>query len=74
MSNLDIFLINKMDRKITKDSAKEIFGDKWEKNCTGIHESTLRAYHILGRVKYLLEKKCPSDVILEFIEEMEMGG
>lgn len=39
--------------------------------CKGVHESTLRAYQILERVKGWLEKGVPADVILELIREIE---
>lgn len=39
--------------------------------CTGVHESTLRAYHILTEVKRYLELGTPASVVLEIIEEME---
>ena len=42
--------------------------------CRGVHESTLKAYQILGKVKELLHKKVPSEVVLELIEEMEEKG
>lgn len=35
------------------------------------HESILRAFHILNKVKELLHKNTPQDVILEIIEECE---
>jgi hypothetical protein len=37
----------------------------------GVHESCLRAYHILAKVKWLLENKTHSDVVLELIALME---
>lgn len=37
----------------------------------GIHESVLRSYHILEKVKFLLQEGCSSAVILEIIELME---
>lgn len=36
-----------------------------------IHESILRAFHILEEVKYLLKNEVPAHVILELIEDME---
>jgi len=41
------------------------------KDCSGIHESTLRSYQILQKVKDLLNRGTPTDVILELIWEME---
>lgn len=37
----------------------------------GVHESVLRAYNILEKVKHLLEEKTPSKIVLELIREME---
>jgi len=42
--------------------------------CKGVHESTLRAYQILKKVKNFLERGVPQDVILELVEEMESAG
>jgi hypothetical protein len=42
--------------------------------CTGTngaHESLMRSFHILARVKDLLALKTPAEVILEMIEIME---
>lgn len=39
--------------------------------CRGVHESMLRAYHIVRKVKDLLSRKTPTDVVLELIAEME---
>lgn len=38
---------------------------------TGFHESTLRAYSILEKVKELLRQKVPAQMILDLIEIME---
>ena len=35
------------------------------------HESTLKAYQILQKVKYYLEEKVPVQIVLELIKEME---
>ncbi len=37
----------------------------------GVHESVLRAFQILQRVKGFLERGVPGDVIMELIREME---
>ena len=37
----------------------------------GVHESSLRAFNILLKVKYLLDKNVANDVVLELIYEME---
>jgi len=44
-----------------------------EYNVGGEHESTLRSYQILERVKEWLNRGVPADVILELIAEMEGG-
>lgn len=41
--------------------------------CKGVHESTTRAYHILEKTKWLLQEGTPPQVVLEFIEEMEVA-
>lgn len=37
----------------------------------GGHESILKAYQTLQKVKDYLKRKCPADIILELIEEVE---
>jgi len=39
----------------------------------GVHESVLRAYNILRRVKEWLERGVPPGVILDLVSEMESG-
>lgn len=39
--------------------------------CAGVHESILRAFQILDKVKYLLASGVPSPIVLELIAEME---
>lgn len=39
--------------------------------CTGVHESTLRAYQILEKVKDWLHQGVPGNVVLELIAELE---
>jgi hypothetical protein len=39
--------------------------------CSGVHESTLRAYQILEKAKDFMRRGTPSDVVLELIAEME---
>lgn len=41
------------------------------RGCSGVHESTLRAYHILDRTKDYLRRGVPPEVVLELIREME---
>jgi hypothetical protein len=38
-----------------------------------VHESVFRSYHIVEKVKGLLERKTPPDVILELINMMELN-
>lgn len=40
-------------------------------SCGGVHESVLRAYNIVNKVRDLLKRGVPADVILELIDEME---
>jgi hypothetical protein len=40
-------------------------------NCNGFHESLLRSFQTLQKVKELLELNTPTSVILEIIEEIE---
>ncbi len=40
-------------------------------NKHGYHESLFRSYHILNKVKELLSKNTPQEVILEIIAEIE---
>lgn len=47
--------------------------DEIPSSCTGVHESTLRAFQILEKVKHLLENKVSNNIILELIAEMEGG-
>ena len=41
--------------------------------CSGVHESTLRAYQILQLTKRYLANEVPPMVILEIIQELETG-
>ena len=54
-----------------------IESERWKSgnlaSCSGAHESILRAYHILERVKYLLDAKVPAEVVRELIQMMETG-
>ena len=45
--------------------------DGFSPGSTGAHESVLRSYHIVRKVKDLLQRGTPTDVVLELIEEME---
>ena len=40
----------------------------------GCHESIFRSYNALEKVKWLLEKRVPHEVILTLIHEMEDKG
>ena len=37
------------------------------------HESIVRSYHIVAKVKELLKRGCPNDILLEIIEDLEQG-
>ena len=39
--------------------------------CRGVHESMLRAWHVVRKVEDLLRRGTPADVVLELIAEME---
>lgn len=39
--------------------------------CVGVHESCLRAYQILQKVKYLFAEGVPLKIVLELVKEME---
>ena len=39
-----------------------------------VHESIFRSFHILEKVKILLERGTPTKVVLELIDEMEEKG
>lgn len=41
---------------------------------SGVHESVLRAYQILEKVKELLDAGTPTEVVMELIETMEGGA
>lgn len=43
----------------------------YETDGVNCHESLLRAFHIVEKVKELLEKDTPPSVVLEMIELME---
>lgn len=38
---------------------------------TSWHESLLRSYHIVAKVKELLERGTPADVVIEIIEDLQ---
>ena len=38
----------------------------------GFHESLTRSYHIVAKVKELLECKCPPDILLSIIDDLEV--
>jgi hypothetical protein len=46
-------------------------GASFEFSSTGWHESLLRSYQIVEKVKWLLERGTPSAVVLELIALME---
>ena len=39
----------------------------------GWHESVLRSYHIVKKVRWLLEQGCSAAVVIELIDLMESG-
>ena len=58
--------IAKMPTTLTREMLEK---DWWA--CKGWHESLLRSYQILAKVKWLLEKRTDNEVILELIALME---
>lgn len=59
--------IGRMPTEITAKDAKEAM----ERGCRGFHESLTKSYHILEKVKELLDLKTDQSVILELIYLME---
>ncbi len=59
--------VAKMATEITAEDAKEGLA----RGCRGFHESLVRSYHIVNKVKELLEKKTDPEVVLELIALME---
>ena len=46
-------------------------GETLEPGCRGVHESVLRGYQLVAKVKDYLARGVPADVILELIDEVE---
>lgn len=55
--------IANMPTKLTRKDVQE--------DCKGWHESLLRSYHIVQKVKILLEKNTSPELVLELIALME---
>ena len=63
--------MSRANRTIAEISAMPTCTDLVPTNNPKIHESCLRAYQILRRVKSWLQRGVPAEVILELIDEME---
>ena len=59
--------IRSMPTSLDADRMREYLSD----GCKGVHESILRSYQILHKVKWLLSQGVSSQVIIELIELME---
>jgi hypothetical protein len=67
ISQHELIRIANWQTTLERDELKEAL----ESGCSGVHESVLRAYQILRKVKILLELGTPSPVIIELIALME---
>lgn len=50
---------------------RNMLKDTLDEGCSGIHESTTRAFHIVRKVRELLEQNVPPKVVLEIMDLME---
>jgi hypothetical protein len=57
--------IGRMPRTLTREVIES------ESSCKGWHESLLRSFHIVQKVKWLLEKGTAPEIVLELILLME---
>jgi hypothetical protein len=64
---MDYIDIQRLPTSVTRDELVEYH----EQGVSGVHESVLRAFNILNKVKWLLDKKTDPDVIRELIYLME---
>jgi hypothetical protein len=64
---MKILEIQKMPTTLTTPQMKAMIAE----GCKGAHESTLRAFHIVNHIKYLLDIDTPAAVILDVLEIME---
>ena len=64
---MDYDQIRAMPTTLTREEIK----DHVDHGARGVHESVLRAYQILGKVKWLIEKGTAPEVIEELIRMME---
>lgn len=67
MSALSYLMIRDMETTIDRGNMEKFLAS----GCNGVHESVLRSYQILSKVKVLLEANTRQDLILELIELME---
>jgi hypothetical protein len=62
-----VYDIAKMPTSIDREFIQKQLYDQ----CAGINESVMRSYHIVNKIRYLLEINTPPEVILEMLELME---
>jgi hypothetical protein len=60
--------VRKMPTSIERDAMRGYLATE---QCSGVHESVLRAYQILSQVKIMLEAETPPDLVLDLILLME---
>jgi hypothetical protein len=63
----DIVEISKMPCSVTADEMTQYL----KEGCRGVHESLMRSYHIVHKVKELLEAETPPKVVLEIMDLMQ---
>lgn len=62
--------IRQMDTCITRGDER-FFDERSKMKSSGVHESCLRAFHILSKTKELLDLGTPASVVRELIDMME---
>jgi len=61
---------SEIQRTLTSISAQQM-REHLASGCAGIHESVMRSYQILEKVKWLLERDTHPEVLKELIDHME---
>lgn len=64
---MDYLQINKMNVTLSRQEAEKGLRE----GCAGFHESILRSFHIVQKVKWLLEQGTKPEVVLDLIALME---
>lgn len=67
ISDHELIRIANWSTEVTAEEMREMLA----RGCRGAHESVMRSYQILGKVKRLLEMGTPVAVVLELIALME---